>query len=375
MKLHLLTAFLFLGALACGTFAAEDKKEPAKHPEAAAPGNDKGGKASDPASDASQVPELDPETAKSHASYGFGFRSGAQFARQTVRLGLTPADIEREAFVKGFFDAFAQKESSISQENINTAANALIEAIKQREKKIAQENIEAGKEFLARNKEREEVVTTPSGLQYEVLEKGEGPVYEAPSDGAPPNKTFMVKYRGTLIDGTEFDSSEGKAVPMSLNVIPGFKEALTTMPVGAKWKLFIPSELAYKDQRRSNDLGPNSTLIFELELEEIKDAPKPPGRARAVSPPVRIPPAPKDQGGKPGKKATAVSPPVGIPPAPKDKNDKPKDKPKAKATAVSPPIPIPVKPPSEEDDEKEPGANDQPPGDEDPAPSSGAKDQ
>jgi FKBP-type peptidyl-prolyl cis-trans isomerase len=83
----------------------------------------------------------------------------------------------------------------------------------------------------------------------------------------------MVNYKGTLIDGTEFDASpEGAPAAMSLSVIDGFKEALSIMPVGAKWKLFIPSKLAYGEERRSADIAPNSTLIFELELVEIKDA-------------------------------------------------------------------------------------------------------
>jgi len=87
----------------------------------------------------------------------------------------------------------------------------------------------------------------------------------------------MVNYKGTLIDGTEFDASpEGSPVPMTLQVVPGFKEAITTMPVGAKWKLFIPSELAYGAERRSAEIGPNTTLVFDLELVEIKDAPAAP---------------------------------------------------------------------------------------------------
>jgi FKBP-type peptidyl-prolyl cis-trans isomerase len=87
----------------------------------------------------------------------------------------------------------------------------------------------------------------------------------------------MVNYKGTLIDGKEFDASPaGEPVPMTLQVVPGFKEALTTMPVGAKWKVYLPSELAYGEERRSAEIAPNSALIFELELVEIKDAPPAP---------------------------------------------------------------------------------------------------
>ncbi len=120
------------------------------------------------------------------------------------------------------------------------------------------------------------MVTTESGLQYEIMEKGGEEKYSEPKEGEP-DKQFMVNYKGTLIDGTEFDASpEGSPVPMTLQVIPGFKEAITTMPVGAKWKLFIPSELAYGEERRSAEIAPNTALIFELELVEIKDAPAAP---------------------------------------------------------------------------------------------------
>jgi FKBP-type peptidyl-prolyl cis-trans isomerase len=88
----------------------------------------------------------------------------------------------------------------------------------------------------------------------------------------------MVNYKGTLIDGTEFDASpEGQPVPMTLEVVEGFKEALTNMPVGAKWKLYLPAKLAYGEERRSAEIGPNSALVFELELVKIEDAPAPQG--------------------------------------------------------------------------------------------------
>jgi FKBP-type peptidyl-prolyl cis-trans isomerase len=146
-----------------------------------------------------------------------------------------------------------------------------------REKEIAAANLEAGAKFLEENAKREGVITTASGLQYEIINKGGEEKYTAPAEGAEDNKQFMVNYKGTLISGKEFDASpEGEPVPMTLQVVEGFKEALTTMPVGAKWKLFLPSSLAYGEERRSAEIGPNSTLIFELELEKIQDAPAQP---------------------------------------------------------------------------------------------------
>ena len=110
-----------------------------------------------------------------------------------------------------------------------------------------------------------------------VIKKGGDQKYEEPKGENAPQKLFKVHYRGTLIDGTEFDASpEGEPIPMTLQVVPGFREALTTMPVGAKWKLFLSPELAYGERRASAQIEPNSTLIFELELVAIEDAPQRP---------------------------------------------------------------------------------------------------
>ncbi len=181
-----------------------------------------------------------------------------------------------EIFIKGFKAAVQGEKPELEEARLQAAMTALGEMLQQREKDAAQANLEAGKKFLEVNGKREGVTTTKSGLQYEVLTKGGDSKYAAPKQGAPA-KQFMVNYKGTLIDGTEFDASpEGSPVPMTLQVVDGFKEALTTMPIGAKWKLFLPSALAYGEERRSADIAPNTTLIFELELLEIKDAPPAP---------------------------------------------------------------------------------------------------
>ena len=231
-------------------------------------------------------PETDPAVIKDNSSYGFGFNSGMAFKQQMSRFGLESSDIDREKFVKGFMDAMDGADSASSQEKINASMLGLQNMIQEREKVIAEENLAKGEEFLAENKKREGVTTTDSGLQYEVLVPSDGAKY-AGQEGAQ----FLVNYKGMLMDGTEFDASpEGSPVPMTLNVVPGFKEALTIMPVGAKWKLFIKPELAYGAQRRSEEIAPNSTLVFELELVEIKEqAPRP----KAVSPPIQIPPRPE----------------------------------------------------------------------------------
>lgn len=218
----------------------------------------------------------DPAVTKADSSYALGYRTGGNFAQEFGRYGVKLDDLEMEVFIKGFTAAVKGGKPDVAEEKLQAAMAALGEMLQQREKESAAGNLETGKKFLAENGKREGVTTTKSGLQYEVLTKGGESKYVASKEGEP-EKQFMVNYKGTLIDGTEFDASpEGSPVAMTMQVIPGFQEALKTMPVGAKWKLFIPSELAYGEERRSAEIAPNTVLIFELELVEIKDAPPAP---------------------------------------------------------------------------------------------------
>jgi FKBP-type peptidyl-prolyl cis-trans isomerase len=131
--------------------------------------------------------------------------------------------------------------------------------------KEGQLNLETGNAFLEENKSREGVNTTASGLQYEVISEGDGPKPSA-------DDRVRVHYHGTLIDGTVFDSSVERGEPAVFGVgqvIPGWTEALQLMPVGSKWKIYVPSNLAYGERGAGADIGPNTTLIFEVELLEI----------------------------------------------------------------------------------------------------------
>jgi FKBP-type peptidyl-prolyl cis-trans isomerase len=222
-------------------------------------------------------PPVDPAVMKSDSSYALGFRTGSNFSQQFGRFGVTAEDLDTENFLKGFTAALKDGKPGLSEEKLSAAMQALGDMLQAREKETATANLEAGKKFLEENGKREGVTTTKSGLQYEVIAKGGAEKYVAPKEGEESNKQFMVKYKGTLTNGKQFDASpEGETVPMTLQVVEGFKEALTTMPVGAKWKLFLPSALAYGEERRSADIAPNSVLIFELELVKIEDAPPPP---------------------------------------------------------------------------------------------------
>ncbi len=271
---------LIPGALALGLIASTSAQTPT--PEAPAKQE-----AVTPAIEVPAKPKLDPAVIKTDSSYALGFRTGGSFAQQFGKFGVGAADLDSENFTKGFMAALKGDKPELAEAKLQAAMEALGEMLQSREKEAATKNLEDGKKFLEENGKRKEVTTNKSGLQYEVLAKGGEEKYVAPKADAKedakddakeaPEKQFLVNYKGTLISGKQFDASpEGQPVPMTLQVVEGFKEALTTMPVGAKWKLFMPSNLAYGEERRSADIAPNSVLIFELELIKIQDAPAAP---------------------------------------------------------------------------------------------------
>ncbi len=219
------------------------------------------------------APPVDPAKVKPDSSYALGFRTGGEFGQNYGRFGVTPSDIDTENFLKGFLAGFKGGKPEVPEENLKAAMQALGDLLQAREKDLAGKNLAAGEKFLEENKKKDGIVTTASGLQYQILAKGGDKKYVEPKEGEP-EKQFMVNYKGTVIDGTEFDASPpGQPVAMNMQVIEGWQEALKLMPVGAKWKLFIPSKLAYGESRRSAVIVPNSVLIFELELVDIQDAP------------------------------------------------------------------------------------------------------
>jgi len=161
--------------------------------------------------------------------------------------------------------------------------------MEQKQKEAAEKNKTEGAKFLEENKKKEGVKTTASGLQYKVVKDGSGAQPKA-------TDTVTVNYRGTLINGTEFDSSYKRGQPATFpvnGVIKGWTEALQLMKVGSKYQLFIPSDLAYGERSVSPDLAANSTLIFEVELMDAKPAPAPAPAGAAKAPSPAAPPSPK----------------------------------------------------------------------------------
>jgi len=219
-----------------------------------------------------------PESVKPDSSYALGYQMGNMFSQQFGNHGVGMDDLEMEHFIKGFGAAVRGKPPEVAEERLQASMQALGDMIQKREEALAAANLKAGEEFLASNAKREGVITNASGFQYEIIEKGGEEKYLPPKDGEEDNKEFHVNYKGSLIDGTEFDASPpGETFPMTLDSPDGFKEALTSMPVGAKWKIYLPAKLAYGEQRLNAEVGPNSVLVFEIELVKIQDAPAPQG--------------------------------------------------------------------------------------------------
>jgi FKBP-type peptidyl-prolyl cis-trans isomerase FklB len=204
------------------------------------------------------------KTDKEKASYALGMNIGSTFVRQSV-------DVDPNILVQGLKDEMAGGKTLMTEDEARATLTKLQGEM--REKQMAKMKVEAeankkeGDEFLAANKAKEGVVTLPSGLQYKILSAGTGPKPTA-------KDTVVCNYRGTLINGKEFDSSYKRGEPATFpvsGVIKGWTEALQLMPVGSKWQLFVPADLAYGERGPAPEIGPNATLIFDVELLSIKD--------------------------------------------------------------------------------------------------------
>jgi FKBP-type peptidyl-prolyl cis-trans isomerase FklB len=207
--------------------------------------------------------KLELKDQRDKESYSLGYQFGQNLKNQGV-------DINLDVYNSGLKDALGGKEPSMSQEEIRAAIaemqKRLMAARQKGFKEKAEKNLAESKAFLEENKKKEGVKSLPSGLQYKVLVEGSGKTPKA-------TDTVTVHYRGTLINGTEFDSSYKKGQPATFQVngvIRGWAEALQLMKEGSKWQLFIPPELAYGERGQPPLIPPNNTLIFEVELLTIK---------------------------------------------------------------------------------------------------------
>ncbi len=208
------------------------------------------------------------------ASYGMGLGMGKNFLRKVE------FDLDFELFIKGIKDGYDDDGSQLmSDEEVKKEMTAFQETLRARqlEKRTKQsaENKAKGDKFLAENKKKKGVVALPSGLQYKILTKGTGPSPKA-------TDTVKVHYRGTTIDGEEFDSSFKRNTPATFpvnRVVKGWTEALQLMKVGSKWQLTVPPELGYGERGAGRNIGPNAVLLFEVELLGIEETKKADGKA------------------------------------------------------------------------------------------------
>jgi FKBP-type peptidyl-prolyl cis-trans isomerase FklB len=217
-------------------------------------------------------------TQKDKASYAIGLNIGKGLSRDAV-------DVDPKIVLKGLEDALSGSKPLLTEDEVNATLMALQEDLRKKQEEKRQALIETNKAqgvtFLAANSKKDGVVTLPSGLQYKILTAGTGPKPTA-------DDTVVCNYRGTLLDNTEFDSSYKRGQPASFavnRVIKGWTEALQLMPVGSKWQLFIPADLAYGERGQGPVIGPNATLVFEVELLSIQDKPQAQTPAPQQTPP------------------------------------------------------------------------------------------
>lgn len=214
------------------------------------------------AATAAVAPAQSTAVDKAKVSYATGVQAIRNFMKNDI-----PFDLDE--MVRGMRDAAAGRDLAMSEKEIRLVLNALQtdlrRAMAANQKDLAEKNRRRGADFLAAYKARPGTQVLGSGVAYQVLQQGSGP---KPSEGA----TVLVKYRGTNVDGVEFDATEdGKVAPLRVNqVIMGWRDALKQMPTGAKWEIVVPPTLAYAERGVGNTIGPNETLVFEVELVAIK---------------------------------------------------------------------------------------------------------
>ncbi|MBI3570795.1 MAG: FKBP-type peptidyl-prolyl cis-trans isomerase [Gammaproteobacteria bacterium] len=201
------------------------------------------------------------KTDKQKFSYTAGYQIGQNLKRQNL-------DLDSKAFSQGAQDAITSAKPRLKPEEMQAAVQAQQKKDMENQEARAKKSLETGQAFLEANKKKDGVVTLPSGLQYKIITEGKG---KQPKG----TDTVVAHYRGTLINGTEFDSSYQRNEPATFpvaGVIKGWQEALPLMKEGAKWQVYIPADLAYGPRSAGGAIGPNEVLIFDIELLSVKDA-------------------------------------------------------------------------------------------------------
>jgi FKBP-type peptidyl-prolyl cis-trans isomerase FklB len=254
---------LIISAFGAGLAVSQQTQQSAPSQTQAAPAAKKPATEAKPASGSTAQTSTALTTQKQKQSYALGMNIGKGLSKE-------PMDLDSASLVQGLKDGLGGGKTQLTEEEMATLLTQMQNDVRQKQAAAQQaegeKNVKEGADFLAANKTKDGVVTLPSGLQYKIITAGTGP---KPTAG----DTVVCQYRGTFIDGKEFDSSYKRGMPATFpvgGVIKGWTEALQLMPVGSKWELFVPPDLAYAGRGAGNVIGPNATLIFEVELLSIK---------------------------------------------------------------------------------------------------------
>jgi|SRR5258706_1007988 FKBP-type peptidyl-prolyl cis-trans isomerase len=258
-----ITLLLFAAASVLPESIAQQQTPPPTKTQPAAPAKPQQGTATKPRTPATKSQPLTLKTQKDKVSYAMGMNFGTGFRKQSI-------DIDPAILARGLRDALSNGKTLLTEDEARVILTQLQTDLRAKQQEAAQQAGDANKKqglaFLEANKSKDGVVALPSGLQYKVLQEGTGPKPAATDQ-------VVCNYRGTLLDGTEFDSSYKRGQPATFpvsGVIKGWTEALQLMPVGSKWQIFVPAELAYAERGAGPQIGPNATLVFEVELISIK---------------------------------------------------------------------------------------------------------
>ncbi len=256
-------AILAAGLLLVASTIAQQTPAPNTQPAPAAPAQKAPAAKTAPAPGARSTTVLTLKTPKDKNSYAIGLGIGKSLHRDQV-------EVDPSIILRGLRDGLADGKTLMTDDEVKATMTALKSDLQKKQEvkmqEVAEANKQEGEAFLAANKTQEGVVTLPSGLQYKILKEGTGPKPTA-------SDSVVCNYRGTLLNNTEFDSSYKRGQPATLRVsgvIKGWTEALQLMPVGSKWQLFVPAELAYGQRAPGGPIGPNATLVFEIELLSIQ---------------------------------------------------------------------------------------------------------
>jgi len=267
MRKFLTSTVLALLSTALFTVAAGAQNQTSKPPANSASTPPASQKATPPAGTASSA----LKTEKDRTSYAIGLNVGKGLHRESI-------DVDPNVVMQGLKDGLAGGQALMTDEEVQATMVSLQTQVRERENAKRQEEAEADKKagdaFLAANKAKPGVVTLPSGLQYKILKEGTGPKPTI-------DDTVVCNYRGNLIDGKQFDSSYDRGEPAKFpvkGIIKGWSEALQLMPVGSKWQLVLPPDLAYGERGAGQVIGPNQTLVFEVELLSIEPKSPPPAK-------------------------------------------------------------------------------------------------